>query len=115
MISRREWLQQTTGAGGLLALAQDKGIGVLVYAPFGRTRLWQRVRGRELPAWAREFDANSWAQFYLKFVASHPAVTSVTPAASRPANMADNMGGAAGRLPNAAMRQRMIQLVEALP
>lgn len=99
----------------ILPLARDKGIAVLVYAPFGRTRLWQRVRGREVPDWAREFDANSWAQFFLKYVASHPAVTAVTPATSRPANMADNMGAAVGRLPDAAMRKRMIQLVEELP
>ena len=99
----------------ILPLARDRGIGVLVYAPFGRTRLWQRVKGRQVPDWAREFDANSWARFFLKFVASHPAVTSITPATSRPANMADNMGGAVGRLPDAAMRKRMIQLVEALP
>ena len=99
----------------ILPLARDKGIAVLVYAPFGRTRLWQRVRGREVPGWAREFDASSWARFFLKYVASHPAVTAITPATSRPANMADNMGAAVGRLPDAAMRKRMIQLVEALP
>jgi aryl-alcohol dehydrogenase-like predicted oxidoreductase len=99
----------------ILPLARDKGIAVLVYAPFGRTRLWARVKGRKVPEWAREFDADSWAQFFLKFVASHPAVTAITPATSRPANMADNMGGAMGRLPDAAMRKRMIELVEALP
>jgi aryl-alcohol dehydrogenase-like predicted oxidoreductase len=99
----------------ILPLARDKGIAVLVYAPFGRTRLWQRVKGRQVPAWAGEFDANSWARFFLKYVASHPSVTAITPATSRPANMADNMGGAVGRLPDAAMRKRMIQLVEALP
>ena len=99
----------------ILPLARDKGIGVLVYAPFGRTRLWQRVKGRQVPDWAREIDASSWAQFFLKFVASHPAVTAITPATSRPANMADNMGGAVGRLPDAAMRKRMIQWVEELP
>jgi aryl-alcohol dehydrogenase-like predicted oxidoreductase len=99
----------------ILPLARDRGIAVLVYAPFGRTRLWQRVKGRQVPDWAREFDASSWAQFFLKYVASHPAVTAITPATSRPANMADNMGGAVGRLPDAAMRKRMIELVEALP
>jgi aryl-alcohol dehydrogenase-like predicted oxidoreductase len=99
----------------ILPLARDRGIAVLVYAPFGRTRLWQRVKGRQVPAWAGEFDANSWARFFLKYVASHPSVTAITPATSRPANMADNMGGAVGRLPDAAMRKRMIQLVEALP
>jgi aryl-alcohol dehydrogenase-like predicted oxidoreductase len=99
----------------ILPLARDRGIAVLVYAPFGRTRLWQRVKGRTVPDWAREFDANSWARFFLKYVASHPAVTAITPATSRPANMADNMGGAVGRLPDAAMRKRMIQWVEELP
>jgi len=99
----------------ILPLARDKGIGVLVYMPFGRTRLWQRVKGREVPGWAREFDANSWAQFFLKYIASHPSVTAITPATSRPSNMADNMGGAVGRLPDAAMRKRMIQLMEEMP
>lgn len=99
----------------ILPLARDKGIAVLVYAPFGRTRLWQRVKGRQVPDWAGEFGAKTWAQFFLKFVASHPAVTAVTPATSRPANMADNMGAAVGALPDAAMRKRMIQLVEELP
>jgi aryl-alcohol dehydrogenase-like predicted oxidoreductase len=99
----------------ILPLAQDRGIGVLVYAPFGRTRLWNRVAGREVPAWASEFDATSWAQFFLKFVAAHPAVTAATPATSRARNMADNMGGAMGRLPDAAQLRRMVEYVEALP
>ena len=99
----------------ILPLARDRGIAVLVYAPFGRTRLWARVKGRRVPDWAGEFDASSWAQFFLKYVASHPAVTAITPATSRPANLADNMGGARGRLPDAAMRKRMIRLVEDLP
>lgn len=99
----------------ILPLARDKGIAVLVYAPFGRRRLWNRVAGRKPPDWASEFDATSWAQFFLKYVASHPAVTAITPATSRPANMADNMGGAMGRLPDAAMKKRMIELVGSLP
>ncbi len=99
----------------ILPLARDKGIAVLVYAPFGRTRLWKRVAGRKLPDWAAELDAASWAQFFLKFAGSHPAVTAITPATSRAENMADNMGGAMGRLPDEALRKRMIQLVEALP
>lgn len=99
----------------ILPLARDRGIAVLAYAPFGRTRLWRRVAGRPVPEWAREFDAHSWAQFFLKYLASHPAVTAITPATSRPDNMADNMGAAMGRLPDEAMRRRMIALVEALP
>jgi aryl-alcohol dehydrogenase-like predicted oxidoreductase len=99
----------------ILPLAQDRGIGVLVYAPFGRTRLWNRVAGREVPEWAREFGAESWAQFFLKFVVAHPAVTAATPATSRPENMADNMQAAYGELPDESMRRRMIEYVEALP
>jgi len=99
----------------ILPLARDRGIAVLVYAPFGRTRLWRRVAGRTVPEWAREFDAHSWAQFFLKYVASHPAVTAITPATSRVANLADNMGGGVGRLPDERTRRRMIELVEALP
>ncbi|MFU2488075.1 aldo/keto reductase [Thauera sp. WH-1] len=98
----------------ILPLAQDRGIGVLVYAPFGRTRLWERVRGQTLPDWAAEFDAHSWAQFFLKFVLAHPAVTVATPATSRARHMIDNMGGALGALPDEAMRQRMIAHVDSL-
>ena len=99
----------------LLPLAQERGIGVLVYMPFGRRRLWNRIGDRPLPEWAKEFDANSWAQFMIKYVASHPAVTVVTPATSKAANMADNMGAAVGRLPDEAMRKRMAQFIDALP
>jgi aryl-alcohol dehydrogenase-like predicted oxidoreductase len=99
----------------ILPLAQDRGIGVLVYVPFGRTRLWNRVSGHAVPAWAAEFDATSWAQFFIKFVAAHPAVTVVTPATSRAANMADNMGAARGGLPDEATRRRMIAVIDALP
>ncbi len=99
----------------ILPLARERGIAVLVYAPFGRTRLWRRVAGRQVPEWAKEFDATTWAQFFLKFVASHPDVTAITPATSRVQNMADNMAGGVGRLPDAGMRKRMIELVESLP
>jgi aryl-alcohol dehydrogenase-like predicted oxidoreductase len=99
----------------VLPLARERNIGVLVYAPFGRTRLWNRVSGREVPGWAADFDATTWAQFFLKFVGSHPAVTAITPATSRARNMADNMGAAMGRLPDAATRRRMIEVVDALP
>jgi aryl-alcohol dehydrogenase-like predicted oxidoreductase len=99
----------------ILPLAQDRGIGVLVYLPFGRTRLWNRIGDRTLPDWAQEFDAGSWAQFMIKYVASHPAVTVVTPGTSQPRNMADNMGAATGRLPDEAMRRRMAEYVDALP
>jgi aryl-alcohol dehydrogenase-like predicted oxidoreductase len=99
----------------ILPLAQDRGIGVMVYMPFGRTRLWDRIGDRALPDWAEEFDAHSWAQFMIKYVASHPAVTVVTPATSQPRHMVDNMGAAVGRLPDEAMCRRMVEYVDALP
>jgi aryl-alcohol dehydrogenase-like predicted oxidoreductase len=99
----------------ILPLAAERGIAVLVYLPFGRTRLWNRTAGQELPEWAGEFDATSWAQFFLKFVSAHPAVTAITPATSKPHHMLDNIGGAIGRLPDEAMQKRMIEFVDGLP
>lgn len=81
----------------ILPLARERGIAVIVYAPFDRTRLWRRVAGGKLPDWAAEFDATSWAQFFFKFVASHPAVSAITPATSRADNVTDNMRAATGR------------------
>lgn len=99
----------------ILPLAQELGIAVLVYLPFGRSRLWARVRGRGVPKWAQEFGAESWAQFFIKYAASHPAVTCVTPATSNPGHMLDNIAAAYGALPDAATRKRMEELVDSLP
>jgi len=99
----------------ILPLAQDRGIAVLGYIPFGRTRLWRRVAGRTVPDWATEFGANTWAQFFIKYAAAHPAITAVTPATSKPKNMLDNLGAAVGELPDDAMQRRMEALVESLP
>jgi len=98
----------------IFPLAKEKGIGVLVYLPFGRTRLWEAVRGKPVPEWAAEFDAATWGQFFLKFVVSNPVVTTATPATSQARHMIDNMGAAVGRLPDEAMRRRMIAHVESL-
>jgi aryl-alcohol dehydrogenase-like predicted oxidoreductase len=108
-------VDNTESAEVILPLAQDRGIAVLIYAPFGRTRLWSRVRGRELPDWAAEFGAASWGQFFLKYCASHPAATAITPATSKAKNMLDNMGAAYGELPDEALRRRMEAFVESLP
>ena len=99
----------------ILPLARDRKIAVLVYAPFGRTRLFKRVGNQPVPEWASEFDAKTWAQFFLKWVVGHPAVTAVTPATSQPKNMADNIAGGVGRLPDEAMRKKMAAFVDALP
>ncbi|NNM07469.1 MAG: aldo/keto reductase [Gemmatimonadetes bacterium] len=98
----------------ILPLAQEEGIGVLVYVPFGRSRLFSRVGDRELPDWAEPF-ADTWAQFFIKFAAAHPAVTTVTPATSQAKHMIDNLGAAHGRLPNPDEIKKMVELVEGLP
>jgi len=98
----------------IFPLALDRGIAVLAYAPFGRTRLWDVVKGHEVPAWAGELGIRSWGQFFLKFVVSHPAVTCATPATSRARNAVDNMGAAFGDLPDTAMRERMAQHIRSL-
>lgn len=96
-------------------LARERGIAMIIYMPFGRTRLWSRVRGHDVPEFAQEFGVTSWAQFFLKFAASHPDVTVVTPATSQPHHMVDNMGAAYGRMPDADERRRMIEFIDALP
>jgi aryl-alcohol dehydrogenase-like predicted oxidoreductase len=98
----------------ILPLAADRGTAVLVYAPFGRTRLWSLVKGRDVPSWAGELGIHSWGQFFLKFVVSHPAVTCATPATSRPRHVVDNMGAAFGVLPDASTRERMAKTIAAL-
>ena len=99
----------------ILPAALDKGIAVQVNMPFEKARLFKIVEGRPLPDFAREIGVSNWAQFFLKFVLGHPAVTVVTPATSQAKHMLDNLGAAVGRLPDEAMRKRMIAFVEALP
>ena len=99
----------------ILPLAQERRIGVIVYLPFGRSRMWGRIGDRPLPDWAADFDAHTWAQFMLKFVLAHPAVTVATPGTSDPEHMVDNIAGGRGRLPDAQQRARMIELVGSLP
>lgn len=98
----------------IFPLAQERGVGVLAYQPFGRTRLWDKVKGHTVPEWAAEYDIASWGQFFLKFVISNPVVTSATPATSSVRNLIDNLGAATGRLPDAAGRRRMIAHIESL-
>ena len=99
----------------IFPLAQDEGIAVLVYLPFGRSRMWRRIGDRTLPEWAAEFDAHSWAQFMLKFVVAQPAVTVAAPGTGDPEHMLDDLGGGRGRLPTQDHLRRMLELVESLP
>jgi aryl-alcohol dehydrogenase-like predicted oxidoreductase len=99
----------------IFPLALDRGIGVLVYLPFGRSRMWQRIGDRPLPEWAGEFDAHTWAQFMLKFVIAHPAVTVACPGTGDPAHMVDNLGGGRGRMPTEDHLRRMTEWEAGLP
>lgn len=92
----------------LLPLAKDRGIAVLVNRPFSAGGLFGRVAGKSVPAWAAEFDCTSWAQFFLKFIVSHPAVTCTIPATGDLKHLRDNMGACVGRLPDGATRKRMV-------
>ena len=98
----------------LLPLAQERGMAVLINRPFDGGSLFRRVRGKPLPLWAAEFDCQNWAQYFLKFIVSHPAVTCAIPATSKVDHMLENMGAGFGRLPDATMRQRMIEYFERL-
>ena len=91
----------------LLPLAAERGTAVIVNRPFDAGGLFAAVRGRDLPSYAREFDCVNWAQFFLKFVISHPAVVCAIPATSKAAHMAENIGALYGRLPDKSMRTRM--------
>ncbi len=95
-------------------VAKERGVAVIVNRPFGRGDLFSRVRGKALPDWAKEFDCASWAQFFLKWIVSNPAVTCAIPATSNPKHLADNMQAGLGRLPDEKLRQRMAALVHGL-
>ena len=107
-------LADREAAERILPLAQEKNIAVLINVPFGRGRLFNTVGDRPLPDWAREFDCDSWAQFFLKYVISHPAVTCAIPGTTRPEHAIDNHGATIGRLPNAQERKRQEAWFDAL-
>ncbi len=96
----------------LLPLAQERGIAVIVNRPFQQGALLRRLGRHPLPPWAAEIDCSSWAQFALKFIISHPAVTCAIPATTRVDHVRENMGAASGRLPDQAMRTRMAAWVD---
>ena len=98
----------------LLPLAQDRGIATIINRPYQGGSLFRKVRGKPLPDWAGEIDCASWGQFFLKFIAGHPAVTCIIPATSKVKHILDNMAGGKGRVPDAAMRERMIDYLESL-
>jgi aryl-alcohol dehydrogenase-like predicted oxidoreductase len=106
-IDRREAEQR------ILPLAAEVKAAVLTALPFGRSRLFGAVRGKDIPDWAQPF-AGSWAQFFLKYLLGDDRVTAVIPGTSNPAHMADNLGAMRGPLPEAEQRRRMVAFIEAL-
>jgi len=98
----------------LLPLAQERKIAVLVNRPFQKAGLFDKVRSKELPAWAKDIDCTSWAQFFLKFILGHPSVTCAIPATRKPKHLLDNMQAGLGRMPDAATREKMARLVREL-
>ena len=98
----------------ILPLARELGVAVMVNRPFATGSMFRRARGKPLPPWAAELGIASWAQYFLKWIVSHPAVTCAIPATSKPAHMRDNAGAGMGTMPDAAARRRMQQFYEAL-
>ena len=98
----------------LLGLAKEKNVAVIANRPFAEGALFRRVKGKPLPAWAAELDIGSWAQYFLKWIVSHPAVTCAIPGTGRPEHMKDNLGAGQGRLPDAAQRKRMAEHFDSL-
>lgn len=95
----------------LLPFAREKGVAVLINQPFASGSLFRRVKGKDVPEWAREFDCTSWAQLFLKFILANPAVTCVIPGTSNPRHMADNMGAGMGKLPDAEHLRKMLSIL----
>lgn len=94
----------------LLPAAREKGIAVIINRPFQEGAMFQQVKNKKLPEWAQEIDCTTWAQFFLKFIISHPAVTCTIPGTSNPKHMLENIGAAYGKLPNENQRKEMVKV-----
>lgn len=107
-------LANRTAAERILPLAADRGMAVLVNLPYGRGRLFQAVGDRPLPEWVSEFGAETWGQFFLKYIVSHPAVTCAIPGTYKMEYLEDNLAAARGELPEASLRKRMENFYDSL-
>jgi diketogulonate reductase-like aldo/keto reductase len=107
-------LMERDAEESVLPLARERGIAVIANRPFGAGDLFEKVRSKPLPEWASEFDCHSWAQFFLKWIVANPAITCAIPATDKPRHLEDNVQGGIGRLPDAKMRRRMVELVSSL-
>lgn len=107
-------LEEREAEDRLLPLARDLGVAVIVNRPFATGDMFRRTRGKPLPPWAAQFGIESWAQYFLKWIVSHPAVTCAIPATADPAHMRDNLGAGRGAMPDAALRERMSRYYDKL-
>lgn len=107
-------IDNRNAAERILPLAQEKRIAPMINLPFGRNRLFKRTEGKPLPDWAKEIDATTWAQVFLKYILSHPSRPIVIPGTGKVEHAEDNLGAARGRLPDAALRKRMEQFIDTL-
>ncbi len=96
----------------ILPLAKDKGIAVLINRPYEGGSLFEKMKGKEIPTWAKEFEAESWGQIFLKFILAHPAVNCVIPGTSKAKHMNDNVQAGFGKYPNQELQKRLIDLME---
>ena len=117
---RFDWLQvnyslaEREAEARLLPFCRDKGVAVMANRPFADGAMFERVRGKPLPPWAAEIGCASWAQFFLKFVVSHPAVTCVIPATAKAKHAQDNLAAGLAPMPDAAQRARMVEYWQSL-
>lgn len=117
LVKTREWdfvqfnysMAEREAEARLLPLCAESGVAVIANRPFSMGSLFPRVKGRALPAWAAEFDCASWAQFFLKYILSHPAVTCAIPGTRRVVHLKDNLQAGQGRLPDGKTRRRMVE------
>ncbi|MRG44091.1 aldo/keto reductase [Chitinophaga sp. SYP-B3965] len=98
----------------LLNAAKDNGVAVIINEPFDSGSLFGLVKGKTLPEWVTDYDINSWAQFFLKYILAHPAVNCVIPGTSNPKHLVDNMGAGYGRLPDENGRKKMLDVIKDL-
>ena len=95
-------------------VAKDHGTAVIINRPYNGGNLFRLTRGKELPAWAKELDINSWGQYFLKYILSHEAVNTVIPGTAKVKHVIDNMGAGYGRFPNKKEREKMVRELETL-
>ena len=122
LVRSREWdfvqfnysMAEREAETRLLPACAEAGVAVIANRPFSMGGLFPKVKGRALPAWAAEFDCASWAQYFLKYLLSHPAVTCAIPGTRRVEHLKDNLQGGSGRLPDVKTRRRMVEYLERL-